>query len=83
MTYIKPFHALCDCGVETVNIDLTVDLDEEGYVSFSTWWNQNRPWRERFRVIWAIVRGKSHYFDEVILDAEDVVRLKDYLRKLP
>ena len=76
----KPFLALCDCGAETVKVSLFVEPDKvEGYVTFSSWWDQRRRWSERLRACWTILRGKSHYFSEVILDREDTERLQWYL----
>lgn len=78
---MKPFIALCDCGAETIQVHLSVDTEDgfDGYITFSSWWNQNRTWRERLRVVWLILRGKSHYFDAVVLDREDTERLHTYL----
>ena len=64
-----------------MDIHLVVEPDEdfEGYITFATWWNQNRTWRERFRVVWTILRGKSHYFDAILLDEHDTIRVYEYL----
>ena len=64
-----------------MDIHLFVEPDEdfEGFITFSTWWDQNRTWRERFRVCWMILRGKSHYFDSISLDKDDAQKIQDYL----
>ncbi len=72
----------CDCMVETMNISFVIENESEpfeGYITFSNWWDQNRTWRERFRVCWTILRGKSHYFDSIILDREDTEKIQNYL----
>lgn len=80
MSSHKPFIALCDCNAETVKVDLFVTADDvDGYVSFSSWWQQNRPWRDRLRLAWLALRGKEYYFAEVILDREDTEQLAWYL----
>ncbi len=78
---MKPLILRCHCGVETMDISLHVEPDEdfEGYLTFATWWNQNRTWRERFQVCWTILRGKSHYFDAISLDREDTEKIQNYL----
>ena len=77
----KPYLALCECGADTIQIHLYVEPAEDfaGYVSFSSWWNQHRPWRDRLSAVWQILRGKEYYFSEVILDREDTERLHWYL----
>ena len=62
-----------------MDISLLVDEDFEGYITFATWWDQNRTWRERLRACWTILRGRSHYFDMINLDREDATRIHDYL----
>ncbi len=71
----------CECGSEHIDIDLYMDFDEEdGYLSFSSkWFGPHRPWRERFRAVWLILRGKSYYFDELIFNRDKVEQLRDFL----
>lgn len=70
----------CACGVEHLDIDLFLDMDEEdGYMSFSSIFGPRRSWRERFKVVWLILRGKSYYFDELMLDREKLTQLRDFL----
>lgn len=69
----------CDCSYETVAIDLYFDVEDDGYVSISPYWNQGRYWRERWRAAWMILRGKEYYFGSVILKREDVTTMADFL----
>ena len=69
----------CQCGVETLDIDMSIEPEDEGYLTFATWWDQHRAWSERLRVCWAILRGKSHYFDAIILNRTDLERVQAYL----
>ena len=76
----KPLILRCACGVETLDIDLLIEKNHlEGYLTFAHWWDQNRTWRERLVACWTILRGKSHYFDAIELDREDLQRVHDYL----
>lgn len=77
---MKPLILRCSCGVETLDIHLFVEEgDFEGHLTFAHWWDQNRTWRERIKAAWTILRGKSHYFDAIELDREDLQRVHDYL----
>lgn len=68
----------CDCFDETISIDLYME-DDESFLSVSPYWNQGRYWRERFKVAWAILRGKEHYFGGVVLRRSDVTKMADFL----
>ncbi len=70
----------CDCHGEHLDIDLYLDMDDESYFSFSSrFTGPHRPWRERFRAVWLILRGKSYYFDELILDRKKLEQLQQFL----
>lgn len=65
-----------------MTVDFDIAPDEYGYITFSDWWNQNARWRERIKAAWTILRGKQHYFSEVILTPEQLQEIKDYINKL-
>lgn len=70
----------CACGVEHLDIDLFLELDEEdSYMSFSSIFGPRRSWRERFKAVWLILRGKNHYFNEIVLDPDKLTELRDFL----
>lgn len=70
----------CACGVEHLDIDLYLELDEEdSYMSFSSIFGPRRSWRERFKAVWLILRGKNHYFNEIVLDPDKLTELRDFL----
>lgn len=70
----------CACGVEHLDIDLYLELDEEdSYMSFSSTFGPRRTWRERFKAVWLILRGKSYYFNEIILDPDKLTQIRDFL----
>lgn len=69
----------CDCSYETISIDLYLDQDDDGFLSVSPYWNQERYWKERLRAVWLILRGKEFYFGSVILKEGDVTAMADFL----
>jgi len=80
----RPLHLTCDCSADCMTVDLVIGEDDflgEGYISFSSWWSQNQPWRRRIKLAWLALRGKEHYFSEVILHPEQVEELKEYINE--
>jgi len=70
----------CACGVEHLDIDLFLEMDEEdSYMSFSSIFGPRRSWRERFKVVWLILRGKSYQFNELVLDPDKLTQIRDFL----
>jgi hypothetical protein len=64
---------------EHLDVDLFLDLDDTAYLSFSSKWASNRTWRQRFKAVWLILRGKSYYFSELVLDSAKLTQLRDFL----
>lgn len=73
----------CDCSAETMDFDLFVEDEDDGYVTFSSYWNQHRKWSERLKAAWTILRGNEHRFAEIILKGKEVEQLREYLATPP
>lgn len=69
----------CECGTDYLDIDLFLDLDDESYMSFSSRFGHRRSWRQRFKAVWLILRGKSYYFNEIILDRKKMEQIQQFL----
>ena len=70
----------CECGTDYLDIDLYLELDEEdSYMTFSSRYGQRQSWRERFKAVWLILRGKGYAFNEVILDPVKLTQIRDFL----
>ena len=78
----QPLHLLCDCGADCITVDFSFGPDEDGYIVFSSFWYQGRRWRDRLRGAWEILRGKEHYFSEIILRPDQVEEMKEYIGEL-
>jgi hypothetical protein len=84
----------CDCGVEHLDFDVwfrpgierAVFTDpelDEGYMTVSTEWRDDRRWRDRVRLAAQILRGRSYLLNSVILSPESVTKLRDFARSIP
>jgi hypothetical protein len=70
----------CSCACGVLGLIQWEDHDDL-YVSIYLS-NPNLSWRERFRWIWHLVRGKKPFDDELIIDADGLARLKKYFKDL-
>jgi hypothetical protein len=67
----------CACGIEYLSV---ADLSEDGIVEYSlsiTSWPHTL--RGRLAAAWQALRGHKFYYSEVILLAEDVRRLREWI----
>ena len=75
----------CDCSNEVLHIEEDVDIcggRKFVYLNVSIWHRgcDNKPTiRERLRHCWQILKTGKNYADEIILDWDNIVRLRDDL----
>lgn len=70
----------CACGSEHLDVDLWVEEDDisESYLTISTRMPPYRWRRNRLGACWEILRGREHYFSEVVLQPVDVAALSEF-----
>ena len=60
-------------------------MDDDQFVYFERWSTHRGDsfsWKERFRIAWAILRGRSSYVDDVILGRKDIENLKSVVDRI-
>lgn len=71
----------CDCYGEGINV-----CEDDGLVYLSFWSEGHchpRQWRDRFRLIWKIIRTGEPYKDQVVVRSENVPALVELLQNPP
>jgi len=69
----------CKCGACYLHVER--DEDGEWFFEMTNYPEPFYPWIERIKQVWKILRGKVLCLGNVILDDEDVERLRQYIEK--
>ena len=72
-------HLTCSCHCHQLHLE----KDEEVGMWYVSVWQRGysieTSWRYRFRCIWHILKTGRPYGDEVVLEKQDMVELKEYI----
>lgn len=74
-------HLTCECHTHELHFEK--DFEEDmWYVSFwQRGYTTETSWRYRLKCIWHILKTGTPYGDEVILNGNDLLKLKEYIDK--
>jgi len=74
---------ICDCYEHAVSI-----TNDEGLLYFAMWeayphaWDSSKlTWKERFRILWRLIRGKQIYADQMILNQNQAKKFVEILNR--
>lgn len=75
----------CKCGCDE-GIHFKIYNYEGGDYAFLTYTNgnfytQQRPFLEKLKKIWAIIRNKDFYYSDVVLTKEDFKEFKEWVNR--
>ncbi len=71
-----PCHCAGTCAI-VVFEEIDLDLPQVWVEHYRTW--PKLRWRDRLRVVAAVVRGREYELDDVVLDDHERRRLRDWL----
>jgi hypothetical protein len=66
----------CSCGCLMVTFDR---FDDELWVEMYTHVGAHAGWLWKLKTVWAILRGRDHYLDALMLTPADVKKVADFL----
>ena len=73
-------HLTCECHTHELHFEKDFE-DEMWYVSFwQRGYAEQSSWSYRLRCIWHILKTGRPYGDEVILNKEDLIKLREYIK---
>lgn len=53
---------------------------DEGYLTVTQGYGYNKPWRDRMRAAWALLRGREYLISSVILKPADHEKIRQFFK---
>lgn len=79
-------YATCSC-IGSCSIAALIEWEgdannsNEWFVEFYEVIRPQARWKDRFRVAWAVLRGREPYTHGLVLQEEEIIALRDFLNK--
>jgi hypothetical protein len=77
MSTERMFWLRCTCGIEAISAEAA-----HGHIDLAVWrfyGDYGMGWRERCRRVWAAIRGRDLWHDQVVLRADEAAQLGAWL----